>query len=244
MPEAEQLIRKVNKIIEDQRGFDYGMASSMGILSPFRNQSELLHDLLLQTATPEDIEKHKLKVGTPYSFQGDERDMMFISFCVDDDSHASAFNYLNTSEMFNVAVTRAKFNQYIFSSVFNTSSDNLITKYLSSFNSKKKAKNQKDDAVYDEFLDEVVQYLKEKTGEVHIDYLVAGILVDILVHSKKGYFGIDLIGYPGKFYKAQHIDHYEILGRAGVKMVPLPYSNWYYDKAKCVEGISRLVFGS
>ncbi len=242
--EATQLVETMISIIEEQEEMDQKAATSIGVLSPFRMQAEFLHDRIHQTLTIEKIEKHKIKIGTPYSFQGDERDVMLISFCVDNASHTTALSYLNTSEMFNVAITRAKFTQYIYSSISNATGDHLVTRYLLSIDSREHVESPTDNEIYDEFLNEVARFFKGKVGEIHKDYLVAGILVDILVHTNEGYFGIDLIGYPGKFYDANSIDQYEILGRAGVKMIPLPYSNWYYEKEKCIAGLEKLIFGA
>jgi hypothetical protein len=38
-----------------------------------------------------------------------------------------------------------------------------------------------------------------------------------------------LIGYPGEFLHSFGIERYRILNRAGVKVLPLTYSDWYFD---------------
>lgn len=240
--EAEELLKKVEMIIKEQNDLDHTAATTLGILSPFRNQAELLENLVHDTFSNEHIEKHAIKVGTPYGFQGDERDIMFISFCLDDNTHTTALHYLNQHEMFNVAITRAKFTQYIFSSISIATGDHLIHQYLLSINTSKKGGTQPSNTIHDEFLKEVVHVFNHNTNEIYTDYLVAGILIDVLLHTPKGYFGIDLVGYPGKFFEANSMEQYEILGRAGVKMIPLPYSNWYYEREKCIEGLNRIIF--
>ena len=37
------------------------------------------------------IEKHDLLIGTAYSFQGEERDVMLLTFTLDADSHPTSF---------------------------------------------------------------------------------------------------------------------------------------------------------
>ena len=43
---------------------------------------------------------------------------------------------------------------------------------------------------------------------------------------------IDVIGFPGEFEESFGIERYRILNRAGVKVFPLPYSDWCFEKDK------------
>ena len=55
-----------------------------------------------------------MTVGTAHTFQGDERDVMLLSFCADPTSHRSTVTFLNNENLFNVAVTRARRRQVIY----------------------------------------------------------------------------------------------------------------------------------
>lgn len=242
--EARQLLKSLETTIQNQTKIAQDKALSIGILSPFRSQTEFLDSLIGEQFDASIIQKHKIKVGTPYSFQGDERDIIYISFCVDDDTHHTAFNYLNTPEVFNVAITRAKTNQYIFSSLKKHSNENLLSKYVQNIQSFAVRNSQPSSSIHDAFMEEVAAFFEGRVENIYKDYPIAGILVDVLLYTERGYFGIDLIGYPGKFYSANNIDEYEILRRSGVKMLPLPYSNWYYDKNACQDGLTKIIFDS
>ena len=57
--------------------------------------------------TLEEIEKHKIIVGTAHSFQGEERDIMLISWTVANNSPIQSFTFINNPNLFNVSITRA-----------------------------------------------------------------------------------------------------------------------------------------
>jgi len=78
------------------------------VLSFFRDQSEKLQKMIFDKFDLDTITKHKLRAGTPYAFQGEERDIMLISSGVDKDSVGGTYLYLNRPDVFNVALTRAR----------------------------------------------------------------------------------------------------------------------------------------
>ena len=55
------------------------------------------------------IEKHWLRIGTAYSFQGDERDIMFLSFAIGREAHPGTLRYLDRPDVFNVSITTTRF---------------------------------------------------------------------------------------------------------------------------------------
>lgn len=177
------------------------------------------------------IKKHRIMIGTPYSFQGNERDEMIISWCVDEQTHPAAYRYLNTPEVFNVAVTRAK--QRVMNIIsFDPKSlgpDMLLADYLSV---EKENGDIGDLAkeIHDQFLKEVCNWLDELNIEYICDYQVASIPIDILITVGKKTQAIDLIGFPGEFVDSIDLNQYMLLYRAGVSVFPLPYSYWHLHK--------------
>ena len=78
---------------------------SIGIISPFRNQSQLITHVLKQhqLLTP------NVKVGTIHTFQGNENDKIILSLGVTKQTYPGAYNWVkNNKELLNVATTRAK----------------------------------------------------------------------------------------------------------------------------------------
>ena len=81
---------------------------SIGIISPFRGQVDLIQKALCQVLTETTIRKHQIEVGTAHTFQGDERDVMILSFAVADNSFVQSLTFLQKPNLFNVAITRAR----------------------------------------------------------------------------------------------------------------------------------------
>ncbi|MFK7786738.1 MAG: AAA domain-containing protein, partial [Crocinitomicaceae bacterium] len=163
-----------------------------------------------------------------YSFQGNERDVMIISWCVDEQTHPSALRYLDNPQIFNVAVTRAKrkvINLISFDPKF-LKGDMLLKEYLSG-NSELTTGVSESQEIHDQLMKEVTEWLTELGCEFIVDYEVASIPLDILVTSNKKSKAIDLIGFPGDFVDSIDLNQYMLLQRAGVSVFPLSYSHWY-----------------
>lgn len=56
------------------------------------------------------IKKHKIEIGTAHTFQGDERDIILMSWAFANNSYPQSITFLQKPNLFNVAITRAKIN--------------------------------------------------------------------------------------------------------------------------------------
>ena len=130
--EATEVLKQVQQIIEEEAGMDASLCQSIGILSPFRGQVDYLRKKVAQLPSIENFHRHRLLIGTPYDFQGEERDIMFLTFALDNDTHAASFNYINRSDVFNVSITRARSIQHLLISFDpeRLSPGKLLTEYL------------------------------------------------------------------------------------------------------------------
>ena len=227
---------EINEIIKYVTKLSDGVLSeaslpSIGILSPFRKQTERIVERLHIELDPEVFQKHRILVGTPYSFQGNERDIMILSWAIDDDTHHSALRYINNPQVFNVAITRAKRKMVNLIS-FNPKllpSNIMLRAYLSS-SSKEIARKVTSKEIHDTFMQEVSEWLGEIGCSHECDYEVASIPVDILITSNEKYKAIDLVGFPGEFFDTIDLTQYMLLQRAGVSVFPLPYTYWFFQK--------------
>jgi superfamily I DNA and/or RNA helicase len=229
--EVQKLLGEVRLLIDTEFEINDDLCASIGILSPFRGQVDALTEKMLTDFLVGEIEKHRIRVGTAYSFQGEERDIMFLSFAVDSSSHHSAFSHINKEDVFNVSITRARNKQFIFLSFTNKDlkGKSLIRDYLSE-NEKQVKHRYSENVVHDQFLEEVKSKLLVWDIKLHwVGFSIAGTTVDLLLKYNGQYIAIDLIGYPGEFLHSFGIERYRILNRAGVKVLPLTYSDWYFD---------------
>ena len=111
-PEAEALVDQVVACCRDPH-YD-GM--SMGVIALLQGgQARLIEQLLLQKLGAEEIERRNIRVGDPYNFQGDERDIIFISVVADD--NRSAATRRADEQRINVAASRARNQLWVFHSV-------------------------------------------------------------------------------------------------------------------------------
>jgi len=93
LPEIEAIIDDIKK-----RG-----AGSVGIITPFRNQADLIRERVAQEKLP------NVDVGTVHTFQGDEKDIIYMSSAITSKSSPKSFDWVkNNQELINVATTRAK----------------------------------------------------------------------------------------------------------------------------------------
>jgi ATP-dependent RNA/DNA helicase IGHMBP2 len=104
--EAQLLISVIEKLIEET-GADFWMTSgvSMGIITPYRAQVDHLTKLAEGSAVLEPLRK-QITINTVDAFQGQERDVIAISFVRS--NHEGEVGFLGDIRRTNVAMTRAK----------------------------------------------------------------------------------------------------------------------------------------
>jgi len=227
--EGEQLLAALRELVDAQAGTPDAACQSVGVLAPFRSQAEWLAREVMGRFTSRDMERHRLAVGTPYAFQGEERDVMLLSLVLDDASHPTAWRHLSRPDVFNVAITRARSRQVVHYSFSpeRQPADSLPRRY---------AEDQAGDApnpslpVRDQFCEGVRAVLTAQGHQVWVGFPVAGLEIDLIVAGPNGLCGIDLIGYPGQFAGAFTRERYRMLHRAGLRTFPLPYTHWLADR--------------
>ena len=80
---------------------------SIGVISPFRAQSDAIEEAMLSKFSLAQIDGG-LRVGTVHGFQGDECDVIITSWAIGDDEGDRAWSFINQPKLFNVMVTRAR----------------------------------------------------------------------------------------------------------------------------------------
>ncbi|MCE7995458.1 MAG: AAA family ATPase [Roseivirga sp.] len=241
--EAAEILTDIEALINDEQNLDVNLCRSLGILSPFRDQVDHINDLILKSFSIESIHKHNLLCGTAHSFQGEERDVMFLSFCLDDSSHSTGFHHFNRADVFNVSVTRAKSDLRVYTSfeIMRLKSDSYLRLYL------EEAGNAPENGsvvneVYDSFLEEVREALLPHSFKLKVGYEVADLSLDLAIIEGDKIIGIDLIGYPGVFEEALSLSAYKVLHRAGIRTFPMPYSFWRLDQQPCLEALLSFIY--
>jgi very-short-patch-repair endonuclease len=110
--EAEAIVAQIERCLADPayRGRTFGVVVLQGT-----GQVQLIHQMLLERVEPKEWERRRLRVGTAPDFQGDERDVVFLSMVIAE--KRTAVTGTEWQRRFNVAASRAKDQVWLFHSV-------------------------------------------------------------------------------------------------------------------------------
>jgi very-short-patch-repair endonuclease len=123
-PEAEVLVKAIVQCTKDPRylcakddhhpdgKLTFGVISLQG-----EEQAKLINQLLLEHLMPEEIEQRELVCGDAYAFQGDERDVMFLSMVAAPNQRFAALVKESDKQRFNVAASRGRDQVWLFHTV-------------------------------------------------------------------------------------------------------------------------------
>ena len=224
---------------------DMGLRSSIGILSPFREQTLLLNKLIGKFISQDEITRHQIKIETPYGFQGDQRDIMLLSLCVDEHCTAQQYHYLNREDVFNLAITRARDEQHLFLSTraHKLPAGSLLFDYVHNIT---RSQNYALDDVshYDSFQAEVSRVLTLNGINTWKNVPIAGVELDLVCQYGEQTIALDLIGYPSEENDPYHFSRYQLLQRAGLTLYPLTYTRWHYKKHAVLKQLIALLGAS
>ncbi|MFZ5517660.1 MAG: AAA domain-containing protein [Candidatus Zhuqueibacterota bacterium] len=112
--EAERIVDTFSELISDKR-YDN---KTVGVICLQGNaQGALIENLLLQRIGEKQFKERKIVCGNSASFQGDERDIIFLSLVTAHNHNRSALTRPEDERRFNVAVSRAIEQIWLFHSV-------------------------------------------------------------------------------------------------------------------------------
>ena len=247
MPEVEAVLKRVHELILADDGNDDNPVS-IGIISPFRGQVDLISKALRQVLTESTIRKHQIEVGTAHTFQGDERDVMILSWAVAENSFVQSLTFLQKPNLFNVAITRARKKLICFISRDPKGlppgllKDYLeyIQNYLDSAKNDEFQKNK----YKNDFEKDVAQTLIMEGLEVRAGVEAAGVLPDLLVKDPETEIEIvvEIDGVQDSVKeKLPDTKKQTILERAGYKITRISYREWEHSSQACVDRVKRLI---
>lgn len=112
--EAEVLVDKIVECCKDKKysGMTFGVISLLG-----EAQSRLIEKMIKERLGENEITKRKILCGEAYCFQGDERDVMFLSMVISGNEKLIPLTKDSDIRKFNVATSRAKNQMWLFHSV-------------------------------------------------------------------------------------------------------------------------------
>ncbi len=236
--EAEAVIKKMQDIIAQNEASDPEHPVSIGVVSPFRGQVDLIKKDVMQIFSLETIQKHSIEIGTAHTFQGDEKDIMLMSWAIADNSRPQSLTFLQKPNLFNVAITRARKKIINFiSKTPNTIPEGLLRDYIEYVQNTEKFfgaenklqfKNEFEKEIYDE-LSLYLPDTKIQSG-LEIGGVSADIVTDKLVIEADGV--CDKINSKYSNMKKQ-----SILERCGFKVIRITKREWDLSKKAAIDRV-------
>lgn len=242
LPEIEALVKRLHEIIIEDERKKPDNPVTVGIISPFRAQVEQLKVSVSKVLSDYMIKKHQIEIGTAHTFQGDERDIMMISWAVADNSYTQSLMFMQKANLFNVAITRGR------NKVINFVSRNPrelpdghfrnYVSYMQNYQDKKQAvlSGEIDENIYKNPLErEVADKIRELDHRVVAGAEIAGLSADLLVDDK---FVIEIDGVDDK--TKSHISNMKkqaIIERSGFKVKRITFREWQYSPKACLDRV-------
>ncbi|MDD3150519.1 MAG: AAA domain-containing protein [Candidatus Gastranaerophilales bacterium] len=243
MAECEMILQKIQEIIvEDERNKPL-KPTSIGILSPFRGQVDLIEKALMQVLTESQIKKHKIEVGTAHTFQGDEKDTMLISFVLAPNSHFQSLTFVQKPNLFNVAITRAKKQMICFiSKEIADLPKGLLRSYLEyirDMNIAKKVNIFEREKIFNNTLEENISKICEENGlKVISNFESAGYEIDLVISDGQKYIAVECDGIADENpISVKQTKKHSILERCGWIIIRITAREWYYSSKVCTDRI-------
>lgn len=241
--EAYEVVETIKKCCKDPsyEGMTMGVISLLG-----EAQAELIENMLIENLGLEEMVKRNLICGDAYSFQGDERDVMFLSMVVGNNVKFAALSKSSDIRRFNVAASRARNQMWLFHSVdLEDLSPKCVRRellsYMESYNNVKEVENQAAATlILSPFEEDIYEELTNQGLQVIPHYNISKYTIDFVVCGEKN-LAIKCIGknndMPYNYeeeYAAQHT-----LERAGWNFLKVRSSEFYLNRDEVIGKIKR-----
>ena len=242
-PEAEII---VNKIQECLKSSNY-KEKTIGVISlQGYAQARLIEKMLLDEIGPEAIENRHIVCGSAYDFQGDERDIIFLSMVAATNERIGVFTKESDKRRFNVAASRARDQVWLIHSVTpNDLNQNCFrSRLLSYYLNPKREQQEVDDGVFEsDFERDVFSDIKNKGYKVIPQFRVAEYRIDLVIEGMEKRLAVECDGdkWHGSEEFESDMKRQRILERAGWIFWRIRGSEYYRNKEHSLEGLWQVL---
>ncbi|WP_117149524.1 AAA domain-containing protein [Paraliobacillus zengyii] len=240
-PEAQAIVEEIATICQDKRyqGKTLGVISLQG-----HDQAKLIENKLRAVIGEEEMVKRKLICGDAYSFQGDERDVIFLSLVAAPNVRINAMTSRSAYQRFNVAASRARDQMILFHSadLDDLNPEGVRYKLVKYCKDPLKAQHKIEEVNdnFDSKLEEdVFHIIKEKGYRVvpQVQVGTVGKKIDLVVEGMRNRLAIECDGdhWHGLDKWKDDMDRQRVLERVGWTFWRIRGSDFYLDKDKSLE---------
>ncbi len=259
IPEAEAIVEKLIECIKDpnyQKRPD-GHLCTFGIISLLApDQAKYIKELILKRLDERVIEERRIACGDAYEFQGDERDVMFLSMvkALDSNNLDDVVRSLadeGTKRRFNVAASRARDQMFLFHSIpveeFRNPEDWRYKLLNWFYHPKTEELNAGREILKREFNVERASQFSFDVGNILIDrgyqiipeYPVIGYRIDLVVQGDNARLAVECDG--DQYHTLENWEEDQIrerqLRRAGWEFWRVTGSAFYRNREKSLESL-------
>lgn len=246
--EAETIVSLIAACLEEKlyEEATFGVISLLGT-----EQIDLIQNMLVDRIGNAEIEKHNILCGDPSHFQGDERDVMFLTMVDSNDDPSTPLRKRTEGidnldkKRYNVAASRAKDQMWIVNSLDPTYDlkDGDLRRELLEFAQNPKSfmvdesVSAKSDSVFEE---EVAKYLLAKDYNLEQQWEVGAYRIDMVVSYKDKKIAIECDGERWHSSEEQiknDIERQEILERCGWTFIRIRGSRYFRNPQLTMEEV-------
>lgn len=249
-PEAQAIVEQIKACCDDP-AYD---GKSMGVISlQGEAQSREIERLLLDAVGPEEIERRALVCGDSYAFQGDERDIIFLSLVAarSENHRIGPMASPRDERRFNVAASRARDQMWLFhTATLDDLSPTCMRFHLLSYCLNPRVEQQMgriairnraelQDPFDSLFEQDVFHRIQERGYRVLPQVDVAGYRIDLVVEGMNGRLAVECDG--DRWHGAEQHEHdmarQRDLERYGWTFWRVRGSSYYRDPEESLEGL-------
>ena len=225
--------------------------STLGVISLLGDeQAELIQDLIVKRIPATEIENHKILCGNSASFQGDERDIMFISL-VDSSEENKSLRLVGEGvegairKRYNVAISRAKDQLWIVHSIDknNLKEGDLrkeLFEYIDSLKENVFDKTAIENITASDFENEVARHLLEKNYTIKQKWRVGSYDIDMVAIYDDKKIAIECDGKTLNHTEEEviaNLEEQEILERCGWEFIRVRASEYFRNPEKAIKDL-------
>lgn len=262
-PEAKAIVDKIAELVEDlnyQQRPD-GNLCTFGVISLLADdQAKYIKDLLLKHPKIGEkvIEERNITCGDAYAFQGDERDVIFLSMVsaldpnnITDVATASGYTDDKASQRFNVAATRGRDQVFLYHSIplngFRNQNDwrfKLLNWYYNPKTEELEAgraalKKEYDNLRASKFSVDVGNLIIDRGYRVIPEYPIIGRRIDLVIQGENARLAVECDGDEHHTLEnfEEHWNRQKQLERAGWIFWRVSGSSFYRHKEKALNSL-------
>ena len=245
--EAETIVSLIEACLamKEYKNSTFGVISLLG-----DEQAELIQDLIVKKIPATEIENHKILCGNSASFQGDERDIMFISL-VDSSEENKSLRLVGEGvegairKRYNVAISRAKDQLWIVHSIDKNSLKEgdlrkELFEYIDSLKENVFDKTAIENITASDFENEVARHLLEKNYTIKQKWRVGSYDIDMVAIYDDKKIAIECDGKTLNHTEEEviaNLEEQEILERCGWKFIRVRASEYFRNPEKAIKDL-------